>query len=89
MSLFDDVPAGPEILEVEMACQRSLGELAIFVTSLGPYQGFKVNCSRAARIEGARYRGRVYGTHKIDANQQHCVLVGPNGKRDVHALERL
>ena len=73
----------------EMVCVKIRGALKMQVTSPGPFQGHNVNCARSLRVEGARYRGRLYMIQKRQMDEPHCILVNEQVNRDINALERL
>jgi len=92
MTLFGDDyqdNSSQSITVVEMECVKVRGMLKVRITSPGPFQGANVNCSRELRVEGARYRGRIYLIQKRGQDEPHCILVNEQGNRDVNALERL
>lgn len=90
MTLVAHHDSGAEIWDVEMECiWGEKSELNLIVTSPGPYKGCKVNCSRAGRVHGTLYSGRVYAIQLISAEVDHCILVNSYGKRDIYALKRL
>jgi hypothetical protein len=68
--------------DVEMKCERRGGsqELDVIVITPGEFYGRLVRCSKAkgARVEGARYKGRVEHCKKIDATTNHCITVPYN-----------
>lgn len=80
------------ILEVEMVCihdPEGKRDSKVRVVTPGPYEGWYVRFSRDARVIGARYRGKVLGQTKWDADRPFCNLINRAGNVDFTAYERI